>query len=65
MMCENCGCDNMKDCKPLDTETRELWMRKRQLLLIELGALEEYLGLKRSVATRKEKRQQRTGEEPV
>jgi len=39
----------------LSDEERQMLMRKRQALIIELGALEEYLGMPRSIVPRRKR----------
>jgi len=39
----------------VDSQTRTLWMAIRQALIIALGAIEDYLGLERSIVPRRKR----------
>ena len=42
---------------PMSADQRKFWLSKRQALFIELGAIEDMLGLERSVETKREKKE--------
>lgn len=61
----------MHQLSPKDEEltkaNREYLMRCRQALIIKLGAIEDYMGMERSITPRHKRKhpEQATGDEPV
>lgn len=44
--------------KHIESPDRELWMSRRQALIMELGAIEDFLGMPRSIVPKRKKAQQ-------
>jgi hypothetical protein len=48
---------NQHECATIDSRDRTFWMAIRQALIMALGAIEDYLGLERSIVPRHKRRQ--------
>ena len=45
--------------EPKTDAERRLWMSRRQAIIMELGAIEDYLGMPRSIVPRRQREQER------